>query len=225
MKQKPKDLFQDDYFENRLFNDAKRLNSFDLEKRFLIENKVDFKTNVCDVGCSTGEFLEHLSWSGNRFGMEINDQARKIAEGHSIDFNKTILTETNFFDVVIFRGTIQHIDDPFSYIAMAADSLKSGGILAFLATPNIESIYYRLFNDLPALEKAKCYFLPGRQHLQNLCERQGLDLRASSTPYIGSGYEKPLRDYLTFMARLVLRSYTFSNPFPGNMMNLIFRKQ
>lgn len=224
MKEVSKHLFTDKYFVNRLFNDKKRLKSFDLEKRFLLKNKVDFKANVCDVGCSTGEFLEYINWRGKRFGMEINDKARRIAETHSINFKKTILTETNFFDVVIFRGTIQHIDDPFNYIVKASASLKSGGILAFLATPNIESIYYRIFNELPALEKAKCYFLPSKSHLKSLCERQGLNFVSSSEPYIGSGYEKPLRDYLSFIAKLLLRLNSLSNPFPGNMMNLIFKK-
>jgi SAM-dependent methyltransferase len=207
-----------------LFNDQKRLASFDDEKAFLLRNSVNFKSNICDVGCSTGEFLEHIDWYGQRFGMEINDKARKIAEKFSINFKKTILSEKDFFDIVIFRGTIQHIDDPFNYIAKTAESLKPGGLLVFLATPNIESIYFRLFNELPALEKPKCYFLPGKRHLQNLCERQGFELIASSKPYIGSGYEKPFRDYFSFIARLVFRSNRFSNPFPGNMMNLIFRR-
>ena len=225
MTNKPHQLFTDAYFENRLFNDTRRLASFELEKIFLIQNNVKLDGRICDVGCSTGEFLEHVGWTGERFGMEVNSTAIEIAKSHAIQFSKSILTEKNYFDVVLFRGTIQHVDDPFNYISSALTSLRDGGALIFLQTPDIESLYYRLFNDLPALEKSKSFFLPGKKHLSDLCLRSGFKLQNCSSPYIGSGYEKPTRDFALFLLRLITRSRQFGGPFPGNMMNLIFRKE
>ena len=225
MTNKSDKLFNDAYFENRLFNDKHRLASFELEKNFLIQNNIKLDGRICDVGCSTGEFLEHVGWIGDRFGMEVNSAAIEIAKSHAIQFSKSILTEKNYFDVVLFRGTIQHVDDPFNYISSALTSLRDGGALIFLHTPNLESFYYRLFNDLPALEKSKSFFLPGKKHLSDLCIRSGFKLENSSNPYIGSGYEKPARDFTLFFLRLITGSSQFGGPFPGNMMNLIFRKE
>ena len=111
-----------------MFNDKHRLASFELEKNFLIQNNIKLDGRICDVGCSTGEFLEHVGWIGDRFGMEVNSAAIEIAKSHAIQFSKSILTEKNYFDVVLFRGTIQHVDDPFNYISSALTSLRDGGV-------------------------------------------------------------------------------------------------
>ena len=29
---------------------------------------VNFNTTVCDVGCSTGEFLKFINWTGKKYG-------------------------------------------------------------------------------------------------------------------------------------------------------------
>ena len=99
-----------------------------------------FIGEVCDVGCSTGEFLDACGWFKKmRHGMEISAHARRIAESKGIDFSRNITTERDFFDVVVFRGTIQHVPEPFRYIRLAHRALKSGGHIAFLATPNTDS--------------------------------------------------------------------------------------
>ena len=43
---------------------------------------------VCDVGCSTGEFLETINWKGPRFGIEISDYARDIAKNTRLILQK-----------------------------------------------------------------------------------------------------------------------------------------
>ena len=135
-----KEGYDDAYYSGRNFTDKKRLESFDLEKEF-IDRYIDTdKSNICDVGCSTGEFLEHVKWRGNRYGMEINNNVIKIAESRDISFDKNIKTEENYFDVCLFRGVIQHLPEPFTYLQHAHKSLKKGAHIVFLATPNANSL-------------------------------------------------------------------------------------
>ena len=56
--------------------------------RYFIEDN----TEVVDVGCSTGEFLSHIKWEGEKYGMEINQFAKKIASS-LINFKKIFLPE------------------------------------------------------------------------------------------------------------------------------------
>ena len=217
-------LFDDSYFECRKLNDEKRIKSFEKEGYWMKHNQVPFTGTVCDVGCSTGEFLKYLNWQGPKFGMEVNDLAINIAKEMGISFSKNILNAEGFFDVVIFRGTVQHIDEPFRYIEASYKSLKPGGFLIFLATPNIDSVYYRLFGSLPALETKRSFFLPGSKHLLDLCHRSGFEFLDLEYPYFNSGYDRPFRDASFFLARLFSYSRRWAAPFPGNMMNILLRR-
>ena len=218
-------LFPDTYFDDRFFNQSERKKSIELEAEWLRAFGINFTGSVCDVGCSTGEFLEYTKWSGSNYGMEVNPDAMQAAPKEGIKFNKNILNSTSYFDVVIMRGVIQHLDQPYKYIEQAQNSLKTGGYLVFLQTPNIGCIYYRLFQNLPALETQNTYFLPDHEQLVRICERSGFGLVGAQKPYWKSPYASPLKDFSKFFFRLFFRSRSLQGPFPGNMMNLIFKKE
>lgn len=176
---------------------------------------------VCDVGCSTGEFLTTIEWCGPKYGMEVNPSAIQLAKASGISFAKNILTELDFFDVVVFRGTIQHLPNPFHYISKAYDALKPGGIVAFLATPNANSLVYKIFNTLPALGEARYnFFVPSDVSLSNILTHYEFDIVEIQYPYCNSPYANLLGDHLDFLRTIIYRR-TPTFPFWKNMMNLI----
>ena len=222
-KKKSNLIYDDNYFLKRNLNDSKRLKSFLVEKK-LMKKFVNFNKTVCDVGCSTGEFLNYLDWKGKKFGLEVNKNAIRLAKNRNIIFRKNILNKKNYFDVIIFRGTIQHIDQPFFYLKKAFTSLKKGGYLFVLATPDISSIYFRLFQNLPALDQNKNFYLPSFKNLKKICEMYGFKFVEVNYPYFKSGYDNFISDFFYFFLKILglFRKKKFS--FPGNMMNLVFRK-
>lgn len=211
-------LYDRSYFESRNMNDKKRLKSFEQEKIF-IEKTVSLNGVVCDVGCSTGEFLVTIEWRGAKFGMEINEEAIELARKNGINFEENILTKSNFFDAVIFRGTIQHLPDPFGYISKAYDSLKVGGHIIFLATPNANSVVYKLFGTLPALNPKLNFYIPSDISLIQILKNYGFELMDFDKPYINSPYANPVMDHLNFLTGLIIRRKP-SFPFWGSMMNI-----
>ena len=50
--------FPDQYFEQRMSNDNKRQIQFDIDCKLIRKYKQDGQ--LCDVGCSTGEFVKAL---------------------------------------------------------------------------------------------------------------------------------------------------------------------
>jgi len=215
-------MYGDRYFEKRLSNDKKRLASFSQEKEFMLKY-VDFHGKICDVGCSTGEFLVNVKWSGEKYGMEINENAILLAKQSGVCFDKNILNVQNFFDVVVFRGTIQHLPDPFGYISMAFESLKPQGHIVFLATPNAQSIVYKFFNTLPALDPALNYYIPSKTSLKDILKISGFSMIEVQTPYLNSPYACPVLDHVKFLANIFNRSKP-KYAFWCNMMNIIARK-
>ena len=107
----------------------------------------DFLTNfidegsVLDVGCNGGFFLDHLPSSFQKFGLEIDPKAVEFAAREYPDFNirAELLGEDQFapgsFDVVMFRGVIEHMIDPRAALRRAEELLKPGGFVIFARRP------------------------------------------------------------------------------------------
>ena len=215
------DQYDDTYFANRHGGDPLRQKSFADEARFIRSHRQ--AGVLLDVGCGTGEFLAALQWNGPIYGMEIARNAILEAQKRGICFDKSLINENEFFDIIIFRGTIQHIPVPFAYLQFAYQALKPGGHVVFLATPNANSIYYKIWNTLPALEPEKNFFIPSDIVLINAMRNIGFNLCEIRYPYWSSPYASPIRDHWNFVCSLFGRRRKF--PFWRNMMDAVFEKQ
>ena len=214
-------LYDDSYFIDRDLQDDRRLRCFEQEKRLI--QKYIKSGKICDIGCSTGEFLEYIEWIGEKYGMEVNEKAIIKSKKRGISFDKNILNQTNFFDIVLFRGTIQHVPHPFYYIEKSYESIKPGGFLVFLSTPNMNSLYYKLFNTLPMLDDLRNFYIPSNKTLANAVINFGFEVLEIDYPYLRSPYSKPVRDHLNFLKKLLFRT-NVKFAFWGNSMNFIARK-
>lgn len=216
------ELYGDDYFATRKENDPKRVESF-LQEKVFIAKYSDLKGPVCDVGCSTGEFLKVIGYKGDKFGMEISDYAKQLARKNGISFDKDITNVSEYFDLVVFRGTIQHIPDPFNYIDLSFKALKRGGLICFLATPNSNSLVYKFFNTLPVLEPTLNFYIPSDVTLKNILINRGFEILEIEYPYWNSPYKRNVKDFLNFIKCLIFGGKpNFS--FPKNMMNIVAKK-
>jgi len=214
-------VLSEDYFKNRNLNDIKRVKSFESESVF-VKSEIS-KGNLLDIGCSTGEMIEVFEWDGECFGMEISDHAKEIAKKKGIRFDMDLFNATDFFDVIIFRGTIQHVYTPFLYLQKAFDALNPGGKVVFLATPNTNSIYFKIWNTLPFLDYPTiCYFIPHDKWLIQTMENFGFKLIKKRYPYLKSPYSSFIKDHIKFVLKLF--GFKLEFPFWRNSMDLIFIK-
>lgn len=210
----------DEYFDDRNRNNEKRLKQFEIDSKF-IKNYIK-SGKICDIGCSTGEFLKYLNLPGEMYGMEINKFAKKKAS-QFISFEKNIFTEKNFFDLIIFRGTIQHVDEPFKMIKESYNSLKQGGLIVFLSTPNSNSLLYKLKNNLAFLDKKTNFYIPGEIELTNSLENFGFKVKKVCFPYIKTPYASPIRDHYNFLKNLFSKKF-YPHPFWKTSMSIIAEK-
>ena len=221
------DQFGKDYFQNRHGNDRLRQLSFMKEKKYLISfvGRDIFETGtLLDVGCSTGEFIDAIGWHKTRaFGMEVSSYARGVAEKKGIKFEKGLFNSENFFDLIVFRGTIQYLPNPFEYIQRAFVCLKKSGHVVFLATPNSNSPYYFLFKTLPFLEEKLNFLIPSNASLSMNLKNVGFEIVNIDYPYIGSPYANVMTDHLRFVRKLIFRTDD-RFAFWRSSMNVLARK-
>ena len=177
---------------------------------------------VLDVGCGCGDFLELFPPSRwERYGIEVAPVALEVLNARGIRTDLSGRPDESL-DLVIFRGTIQHLDEPLVTIKRCIRWLHAGGLMVFLATPNIGSLCYRLFQELPAIDQPRNFMQVSNRILQNILENLGMDVLRFEYPYRGTPYARPLRDALSFALRLfgVRRDFAFW----GNMLECYARK-
>lgn len=211
-------LYEREYFQQYYSNDPKR------EKMYLLERERIMKYfphggSILDVGCGVGGFLNILDDRWKKYGVEPSEFAAELAKRKGITMLHTI-EEVNFdeYDVVVFRGSLQHINYPMASLVHATRSIKPGGLLVILATPDIDSLVYKIWHNLPALDAPRNWVLFGGNYLSNILERLGFENIKVVHPYWNTPYASPLKDFLKFFISIFLGWRPFA--FPGNMMEI-----
>ena len=130
---------------------------------------------VLDIGCGLGELLELFPSSNwRRFGIEVSEVARAECAAKGVEFQLPAGGE--WCDLVVLRGSLQHLDRPLETLRTAHSWLRAGGWLVVLATPNAGSPVYRMFQELPALDPPRNFVVFSdrilRQCLLNLGFRE-----------------------------------------------------
>jgi len=230
------------YYSNniqRRFDDDKKMK--DRQKQYLQDR--DFMETfiqsgeVLDVGCNGGFFLDTLSNKFTKHGIEIDGDAVKYAATH-YDYDirqewigKDSLNE-NTFDLIIFRGVIEHMYDPKSALNRAYDLLKTGGMLFFSATPNLESFCADVYREKWGLwHPIQHINIFSVKTLHKLMGEDRFNLVAADYPYLGTPYENQEEDYKKIQHDINMKQQgkwdevDKNPPFWGNMMSALYQKK
>lgn len=152
-----------------------------LEKLFYkyFHNPGTKKGRILDVGCGNGNYLCMLRKIGwDCYGTEINKPVvdyminklgLKISEGELYN----IIFPDEYFDVITFWGSLEHMSDPREVLTKAYKILKKNGkIIIWL--PNIESLEAKIFRKFwHHLEISTHYYQFSPKTLTNLLEQIG----------------------------------------------------
>lgn len=218
-----KALYPESYFtDNAYGQDPKRAAAYRQEGKRLLAYAGLEDARLLDVGCGTGDFLDCLaSAASERYGIEISDFAASKAAERGITMVRRI-DELADLDLILFRGTIQHLDTPFLALQQAAGALKPGGVIAFLATPNANSPVYRRMGTLPALDPSRNFWVPSDRVLAQVLENLGFESIQFTHPYINGPYARPVSDHLKYLMSFF--GYRGKFAFWRSMMECFARK-
>lgn len=224
--QRLKKLYPHEYFSGDRGMKTERLIMFRQEFQRLAKHLSTLKIkngNVLDIGCGEGEFLSLFPNDWKKYGIDISDFALEHAKKQGIitDFE----LQDDFFDVIIFRGTIQHIPNPIQRIEDCYYRLKKNGLLVFLATPNTNSMYYRLFKTSPMFEESRNFLLPSDIMLKQILNNFGFDVLKFEYPYKETPYANLLKDLIYFILKITHIRKNIQFPFYGSMMECYARKK
>lgn len=106
---------------------------------------------VLDVGCGSGELLEHFAAQGwQTYGIDPSGAAVAAAERRGAKGHEGTLQDHPWqgeaFEAITFQHSLEHVVDPVPALEEARKMLAPGGVLA-IAVPNWSSWQRRLFGD------------------------------------------------------------------------------
>jgi len=227
--------FADSYFKLHAKGSDLRARQHSLDflwvKRFLQKGEfLSFDSNpqinIIDIGCAAGDFSRLFSPIGKVYGVEINEsesiKARKVLfqVGDSYPLDVT-------FDLILIRGTLQHLPTSKEFFDFVATNLKSKGVLAILANPNSSSPMFKRTGTLPALNVYKGFSsnfeVFNRHSLENRLKGIEFSEIEIKYDYFRTPYARPCLDIPLGILSL-LTGRNFGRPFPGNMFNWIGRR-
>ena len=222
--------FGDAYFVKRIKTKKQRMEMHRLDFNWVRARLREIGHNrakILDVGCSDGAFLNQFPKDQfELFGIESNEQEAKKSKRLGIQILDTQSTFKNF-DIVIIRGTLHHLPNSQEFIDQLSLSFSNsnsdiGKFFFALANPNSESLLYRKFGTLPALEKEatfdSLFKVWGGKELANLLERKGAQVDLSY-PYFRTPYRNLFTDPINVLFSLTSNTYRDA-AFPKNMFNL-----
>ena len=204
----------------------------------------DFVTNfidegsVLDIGCGGGFFLDVFDGSRfDKFGVEYGDDGFNVAyekypdkvyQGQFTDLDNI---ENDSFDLIIFRGVLEHVVNPKDHLMKASQVLKNNGWLFISATPNLNSLCADLFRDkfnqhIPAEHIIHFSDIHFKKYLKDI----GFRLASERVFYTETPYANIYEDAKLISKAIELReenkNIEFSSPaWYGNMMTLLFQKR
>lgn len=210
------------------------------KQTFMIEiqriSKLARGNKLLDVGCGGGYFLDELGPSWKRIGVEIDPLAAKAAKkllGSKVSIIHASLENSrlpkNSLDVVVIRGTIEHVPSPRQTLQTIHSLLKPSGLIA-INTPNINSIAAKLYRSNYRLADPIhhiWYFSPST--INRLLKEVGFTLVAVDFNYFNTPYFQ-FKDLAAVSQEWLKyqitgkRPRSVSPPFFGNIMDVYARK-
>ncbi|UYN89896.1 MAG: class I SAM-dependent methyltransferase [Anaerolineales bacterium] len=214
-------LYPASYFIGHAYADDPRRKAMKAQEAARIKARLSVASgSVLDVGCGIGDFLAEHFAAWEKFGTEVSEYAFRQAAKRGIRaVDAGIPME---WDLVVWRGTFQHLDEPMGMLRECIEEMKPGALIAFLATPNTNSLVYKLFGDLPALDAPRNFVIPSDKMLANILKNLGLKDIEVVKPYWGTPYANPVMDLVKFVLRLFGVKVKFA--WPGSMMEIYARK-
>jgi len=152
-----------------------------LEKLYYKYFRTPEKKNgrILDVGCGNGNYLKFLRKRGwDCHGTEINNSVISYMINNSgLTIHKGELYDANFedeyFDLITFWGSLEHMSDPSKVLQKAHSLLKTEGKL-IIWLQNIESVEARIFKKYwHHLEVPTHYYQFSPSTLSSILKRTG----------------------------------------------------
>lgn len=180
-----------------------------------IKYHITIDSNILDIGCATGGFLNHLDHKGysKLHGIDIADPYVEVASKNKrLEIKKgsaeKIPYQKDKFDLVVADQVVEHVFDPNQIFIEAKRVLKRGGYFC-IGVPDAmryDDFYFFDFYWFLMREHVHHFDL---DHLAILARSHGFELISNTTTFSSITSEKLVLPNLTMLFRLNGKKITY----------------
>ena len=163
-------------------------------------------------------------------GIDIVKSAIDAAKNNYSDiaeFEEINLLDVNtdkLFDIIIFRGTLQYLDEKLhDSMAHLKQLLNKNGKIIIFCLPPTDAFMYYLLGDKWALFHPEMSLMFNEKSIQFLSDKYGYKIERLDYPYLEDVYANPKKDYEN-VKKIILGEYSKSVPFWGSLMTIVLNK-
>ncbi|MBS9461286.1 class I SAM-dependent methyltransferase [Flagellimonas sp. 389] len=155
------------------------IKGYSLKKKIqIIDNQIDKRSSLLDIGAGTGDFLKSAISKGFKAaGIEPNEKARTNAEQKGITLHQDLAdVKEHKFQVITMWHVLEHLPNLQEQIKQIAKLLEPNGKL-FIAVPNYKSFdakYYR--THWAAFDVPRHLWHFSRLSIQRLFEKENMEV-------------------------------------------------
>ena len=206
-------------------------------KMYILENRhitnYISQGKILDIGCSGGYFLDTFDKDSFQcVGVEFGEEEAKIAKNkykvYYGNFDNIQIQEK--FDLIIFRGVIEHIPYPKNYLDKAVSLLNDGGYIYITSTPDSDAFCCDLFKENWNQHEPEAHLMHFNQfHFRDYFNGKKLEHVDVKHFYRSTPYCNIENDILKVAEAINLKNngelIKHKSPaFYGNMMSIIYKK-
>lgn len=227
------------YYRNYLNEVHQADKKLNLQRQMMYELEFDLidkftrnYSSVLDVGCSGGYFLDVFKEHGYKcYGVEFGQAAAEQAmQKHTVYLGNFPDIEIKFnFDLIIFRGVIEHVPHPKKYLDKAISLLKDKGLVYITSTPNSDSICCNLFKEQWNQHEPEAHLMHFKSsHFDAYFIKKSFKKITEVYFYEETPYAEIEEDILKVAEAIKMKrmnkKINFKSPaFYGNMMSIVYK--
>jgi len=231
--------YYDDYQEQHEVDEVRRKKMYQLEyswiRPYLSQTGKLRHLTILDVGCGDGSFAWLCTYflGTTLYGVEVGKKAREKAERnfhHVWSMDLTCVQTEHRFDLIIFRGSIEHMAQPRETLDKAISLLKDNGMIFITSTPNSDCIAAKVFGIHWNQHKPKSHLMHFKPKLfdeyfrKNGFKKLGEKFFYEETPYADVKPDICTMAYAIENRDLTKNLSIICPPFYGTLMTLLYRK-